>query len=57
MRQSCSSVPASYARRRIHVRLGAETANAYDGPTVIASQVRSLHKAARTWSWTTTSRC
>ncbi len=44
VRQSYYSVPASYAGRRVAVRLGADTVSAYDGGTVIASHVRSLHK-------------
>ncbi|MDV3220464.1 MAG: hypothetical protein LOY02_03465 [Intrasporangium sp.] len=44
VRQSYYSVPASYAGRRVAVRLGADTVTAYDGGTVIASHVRSLHK-------------
>ena len=44
VRQSYYSVPASYAGRRVQVRLGADTVRAYDGATVIASHVRSIHK-------------
>jgi len=44
VRQSYYSVPASYAGRRVAVRLGADTVTAYDAGTVIASHVRSLHK-------------
>ncbi len=44
VRQSYYSVPARYAGRRVQVRLGADTVRAYDGATVIASHVRSLHK-------------
>ena len=44
VRQSYYSVPASYAGRRVQVRLGADTVTAHDGTTVIASHVRSLHK-------------
>lgn len=44
VRQSYYSVPASYAGRRVQVRLGADTVSAYDGARVIASHVRSLHK-------------
>ena len=44
VRQSYYSVPASYAGRRVAVRLGADTVRALDGATVIAEHVRSLHK-------------
>ena len=44
VRQSYYSVPASYAGRRVAVRLGADTVTAYDAGTVIAAHVRSLHK-------------
>jgi transposase len=44
VRQSYYSVPASYAGRRVQVRLGADSVRALDGATVIASHVRSLHK-------------
>ncbi|MDN5804360.1 MAG: IS21 family transposase [Microlunatus sp.] len=44
VRQSYYSVPASYAGRRVQVRLGADTVRAFDGATVTASHVRSLHK-------------
>ena len=44
VRQSYYSVPASYAGRRVQVRLGADTVRAFDGGTVIAEHVRSLHK-------------
>jgi hypothetical protein len=44
VRQSYYSVPASYAGRRVQVRLGADTVRALDGATVIAEHVRSLHK-------------
>lgn len=44
VRQSYYSVPASYAGRRVQVRLGADTVRVFDGASVIASHVRSLHK-------------
>ncbi len=44
VRQSYYSVPASYAGRRLQVRLGADAVQVLDGATVIASHVRSLHK-------------
>jgi transposase len=46
VRQSYYSVPASYAGRRVVVRLGADRVTALDGSTVIASHVRSLHKGS-----------
>ena len=46
VRQSYYSVPASFAGRRVQVRLGADTVRALDGGTVIASHVRSLHKGS-----------
>lgn len=46
VRQSYYSVPASYAGRRVQVRLGADTLRILDGGTVIASHVRSLHKGS-----------
>jgi len=45
VRQSYYSVPASYAGRRVQVRLGADAVRVFDGGTLIASHVRSLHKA------------
>lgn len=44
VRQSYYSVPASYAGRRVQVRLGADRVTALDGAKVIAEHVRSLHK-------------
>ena len=44
VRQSYYSVPASYAGRRVQVRLGADRVIVVDGSAVIASHVRSLHK-------------
>jgi transposase len=46
VRQSYYSVPASYAGRRVQVRLGADQVTALDGGTVIAEHVRSLHKGS-----------
>lgn len=46
VRQSYYSVPASYAGRRVQVRLGADTVRAFEAGTVIASHVRSLHKGS-----------
>ena len=46
VRQSYYSVPASYAGRRVQVRLGAASVTVLDGPRVIAEHVRSLHKGS-----------
>jgi transposase len=46
VRQSYYSVPASYAGRRVQVRLGADRVTALDGARVIAQHVRSLHKGS-----------
>lgn len=45
VRQSYYSVPAAYAGRRVQVRLGADAVRVFDGGTLIATHVRSLHKA------------
>lgn len=46
VRQSYYSVPASYAGRRVQVRLGADRLIVLDDTTVIARHVRSLHKGS-----------
>jgi len=46
VRQSYYSVPASYAGRRVQVRLGADRVTALDNATVIAQHVRSLHRGS-----------
>jgi transposase len=46
VRQSYYSVPASYAGRRLQVRLGADTVRVFDGARVIACHTRSLHKGS-----------
>ncbi len=46
VRQSYYSVPASYAGRRVQVRLGADTVRVFDGARVIACHTRSLHKGS-----------
>ena len=44
VRQSYYSVPARYAGRRLHVRLGATTVTVIAAGTVVATHTRSLHK-------------
>jgi hypothetical protein len=44
VRQSYYSVPASLAGRRVLVKVGADTIRMFNGATLIATHLRSLHK-------------